>query len=118
VHHVECHIAPHIGSVKLQKLGGSQINALYAKLAEAGRKDGKTGLSPMTVHYVHACLHKACKDAVRRGRIQRNPLDAADPPRKKGDGAKEMRTWAKEQLKEFLEAVHDDRPSPSGTRSP
>lgn len=28
VQHVECHIAPHIGSVKLQKLGGSQVNAL------------------------------------------------------------------------------------------
>ena len=41
-----CHIAPHIGSVKLQKLSGSQINALYAKLAEEGKKDGKTGLSP------------------------------------------------------------------------
>ena len=45
VQHVECHIAPHIGSVKLQKLSGSQVNALYAKLAESGKKDGKRGLS-------------------------------------------------------------------------
>ena len=37
VQHVECHIAPHIGSVKLQKLSGSQVNALYAKLAESGK---------------------------------------------------------------------------------
>ena len=44
VQHVECHIAPHIGSMKLQKLTGSQVNALYAKLAESARKDGKTGL--------------------------------------------------------------------------
>jgi hypothetical protein len=61
VQHVECHIVPHIGSIKLQKLSGSQANALYATLAETGRKDGKSGLSAMTIHHVHACLHKACK---------------------------------------------------------
>jgi integrase len=107
--HVECHIVPHIGSVKLQKLSGSQVNALYAKLAESGAKNGRKGISPMTIHHVHACLHKACKDAVRWGHISRNPLDAADPPRKKGDGSKEMQTWTAEQLKAFLDSVKDDR---------
>jgi integrase len=107
--HVECHIVPHIGSVKLQKLSGSQLNALYAKLAESGAKNGKKGISAMTIHHVHACLHKACKDAVRWGHISRNPLDAADPPRKKGDGSKEMQTWTKEQLKAFLESMNDER---------
>ncbi len=109
VQHVECHIAPHIGSVKLAKLTGSQVNALYAKLAQSGAKDGEHGLSAMTIHHVHSCLHKACKDAVRWGHIARNPLDAADPPRKKGDGTREMQTWSKEQLKAFLESVKDDR---------
>jgi len=112
VQHVECHVVPHIGTVKLQKLTGSQVNALYAKLAESGRKDGKSGLSAMTIHHVHSCLHKACKDAVRWGHISRNPLDAADPPRKKGDGAREMQTWSKEQLKAFLETVAEERLSP------
>ena len=109
VQHVECRIVPHIGSMKLAKLTGSRVNALYAKLAESGRADGQGGLSPMTIHHVHACLHKACKDAVRWGRIARNPLDAADPPRKSGDGTKEMKTWDKEQLKKFLEAIADER---------
>jgi integrase len=109
VQHLECRIVPHIGTVKLQKLSGSQVNALYAKLAEKGRADGQGGLSPMTIHHVHACLRKACKDAVRWGRIARNPLDAADPPRKSGDGTKEMKTWDKAQLKKFLEAIADDR---------
>ena len=109
VQHVECHVAPHIGSVKLQKLSGSQVNALYAKLADTGKKDGKSGLSAMTIHHVHSCLHKACKDAVRWGHISRNPLDAADPPRKKGDGTKEMQTWSKEQLKAFLETMAGER---------
>jgi integrase len=109
VQHVECHIVPHIGTVKLQKLTGSQVNGLYGKLAETGSQNGKHGLSPMTIHHVHACLHKACKDAVRWGHISRNPLDAADPPRKKGDGSREMRTWTREQLKAFLGAVADER---------
>jgi integrase len=112
VQHVECHIVPHLGTVKLQKLSGSQVNALYAKLAESGKKDGKKGLSAMTIHHVHSCLHKACKDAVRWGHISRNPLDAADPPRKKGDGSREMRTWTKAQLRAFLESVANQRLSP------
>lgn len=107
--HVECHVAPHIGSVKLAKLTGSQVNALYARLAESGKKDGKSGLSPMTIHHVHSCLHKACKDAVRWGHLPKNPLDAADPPRKKGDGTREMQTWSAEQLKAFLSSVADER---------
>jgi integrase/predicted RNA-binding Zn-ribbon protein involved in translation (DUF1610 family) len=107
--HVECHIVPNIGAVKLAKLSGSRANALYAKLAESGRKDGKTGLSAQTVHHVHACLHKACRDAVRWGHIPRNPLDVADPPRAQGDGSKEMQTWSAEQLKAFLNTVADER---------
>jgi integrase len=108
VQHVDCHIVPYIGSLKLVKLTGAQANALYAKLAETG-KDGRRGLSPQTIHHVHACLHKACKDAVRWGQLSRNPLDAADPPRARGDGAKEMNTWTKEELRAFLEAVADER---------
>jgi integrase len=109
VQHVECHIVPHIGVVKLQALTPAKVNALYAKLAESGAKSGKKGLSPMTVHHVHSCLHKALKDAVRWGRIARNPLDSADPPRKNGDGTTEMKTWTKEQLRAFLDSAKDDR---------
>jgi len=110
--HVTCHIAPHIGSVKLAKLTGSQVNHLYAKLAETGKKDGKTGLSPLTIHHVHTCLHKACKDAVRWGRLPRNPVDAADPPSTRGTAKKEMRTWDAKQLKAFLDSTNDDRLAP------
>ena len=58
--HVECHIAPHIGAVKLQKLSGSQINALYAKLAESGGLDGRKGLSPRpSITSTPACTRPA-----------------------------------------------------------
>jgi len=110
--HVTCHIAPHIGSVKLAKLTGSQVNHLYAKLAETGARDGKSGLSPLTIHHVHTCLHKACKDAVRWGRLPRNPVDAADPPSTRGTARKEMRTWDAKQLGAFLECTKDNRLAP------
>ena len=110
--HVICHIAPHIGSVKLAKLTGSQVNHLYAKLAETGKKDGKTGLSALTIHHVHTCLHKACKDAVRWGRLPKNPVAAAAPPSTRGAAKKEMKTWSGKQLGSFLGSTKDDRLAP------
>ena len=109
VQHVNAHIVPHIGSVKLQKLSGAQVNALYAKLALEGKRDGKSGLAPRTVHHVHTCLHRACKDAVRWGYLTRNPLEAADPPRTQGNGQQEMKTWSAEQLSAFLASTKGER---------
>jgi len=107
--HVECHICPHIGSVQMQKLSGSQINALYAKLAVSGKRDGKTGLSALSIRHTHATLHRALKDAVRWERTSRNPADAADPPRVSSSGSHEMKTWDAKRLAAFLGATRSDR---------
>jgi integrase len=106
--HVECHICPHLGSVQMQKLSGAQINTLYAKLAVSGKRDGKTGLSALSIRHTHATLHRALKDAVRWERTNRNPADAADPPRVAG-GGHEMKTWDAKQLAAFLGATRGDR---------
>jgi len=107
VQHVECHIVPHIGNLQLQQLCGASINALYATLAESGRRGGLSGLSPTSIRHVHAVLHRACKDAVRWNRLARNPVAAADPPRL--HSAAEMTTWSAEQLAAFLASVREDR---------
>ena len=107
VAHVECHIVPALGSVQLQKFAPAQINALYAKLIAGGRRNGKP-LTPLTVRHVHAVLHRALKDAVRWGRLARNPADLADPPRVAARGH-ELRTWSAEQLAAFLDSRRDDR---------
>jgi integrase len=62
-----------------------------------------SGLDPRTVNYVHTIIHKALKDAVRWGRLARNPADAADPPRggQKSDG---VRAWDAPTLRQFLSA--------------
>lgn len=59
------------------------------------------GLDPRTVAYVHVILHRAFKDAVRWGRLTRNPADAADPPRTASKAA-EMTTWDVPPLRHFL----------------
>jgi integrase/predicted RNA-binding Zn-ribbon protein involved in translation (DUF1610 family) len=107
VAHTECHILPALGSVQLQKLCPAQINALYAKLGRSGRRNGK-GLTALSVRHVHAVLHRSLKDAVRWGRLARNPSDLADPPRVAAHGH-ELRTWSAEQLAAFLSSQHDDR---------
>jgi integrase len=61
----------------------------------------REGLDRRTVNYVHTILHRALKDAVRWGRLARNPADAADPPRagQKSDG---VLAWDAETLRVFL----------------
>jgi integrase len=57
------------------------------------------------VNYIHTILHRALKDAVRWGRLVRNPSDAADPPRagQKSDG---VHSWDTATLRQFLDASH------------
>ncbi len=68
------------------------------------------GLDRRTVNYVHTILHRAFKDAVRWGRLARNPADAANPPRagQKSDG---VQVWDASTLRTFLSRSHesDDR---------
>jgi hypothetical protein len=78
---VDLHITPGIGSVPLQSLSGGHLNRLYASLLKEGRTDGKGGLSPRTVRYAHAVIHRALRDAVRWSRVPRNAADSADPRR-------------------------------------
>ena len=87
---VEKTIKPRIGSLPLQAVTGGRLNAFYADLLKSGRRDGRGGLSPATVRYVHAVLRKAFSDAVRWNQLTRNVADAADPPR---PSKPQIRTW-------------------------
>ena len=84
-----------MGDTRLQALTPDQLNAFYGELLLKGRKDGKTGLSPKTVHNVHVMLHKALHDAVRRSYLPRNVAEYSDPPKQTSSG-RAMRTWAPE----------------------
>jgi integrase len=132
-----CNVAAHLtygfGATPLQKLTPSAINRLYIKLLSEPRMSRKKPkdkpkeedkkesaepeeqpkpLSPTTVRHIHALLHRALGDAVRWGKLQRNPADAADPPRKSLTATNEMKSWSAKQLHTFLDAVKDERLGP------
>jgi integrase/predicted RNA-binding Zn-ribbon protein involved in translation (DUF1610 family) len=106
--HCQCHLVPALGSLPLNRLNAAAINALYGRLLEDGRVHGAGGLSPATVRRIHATLHRACRDAVRWGRLAVNPVATTDPPRGQAK-QRDLPAWSKEQLVAFLSSVSDDR---------
>lgn len=71
---VRCYVGPAIGRVKLKGLSSMQIQAMYRAMLDRG-------LSPRTVQYTHAVLHRALRQAVRWGLIPRNVSEDVDRPR-------------------------------------
>jgi integrase len=64
---------PHIGNIKLTKLGGSHLQKMYTILL----KDHKTS----TIRVLHSILIRAFKDAMRWKHLARNPSLEVDAPR-------------------------------------
>lgn len=69
------HIVPGLGKVQLAKLTPGQVQRFYTKKLET--------LSPRSVEYLHAILHRSLERAERWGLVPRNPADSAlvDVPR-------------------------------------
>jgi integrase len=124
----DLHIKPSLGGKQLDRLMASDIQALYNRLSDNGRKvrkrkprskkeaerlaqaaeqapPVKTGLSPKTVRYVHTILSGALNQAVKENRIQFNPALATEPPRLE---KKEIQPFTGEQARAFLKAIEDD----------
>jgi integrase len=79
------------------------LACLLRRYARGEASDAGTQLDRRTVNYVHTIIHRALKDAVRWGRLIRNPADAADAPRggQKSDG---VHSWDAATLRQFLAA--------------
>jgi integrase len=104
------HVLPQLGSVQLRRIDAGMLNGLYAALLANGKQsNGGGGLSPRSVRYVHTIVHRAMRDAVRWGRIARNPADAADPPRGAATSPPTMTTWTAPEVRSFLEHTADHR---------
>jgi integrase len=74
-------LIPLLGAIHLTKLKPIQVSAAYTKALANGRRDGKGGLSPRTVHHMHRLLKQALAQAGRWQLLIRNPVDAVDPPK-------------------------------------
>jgi integrase len=100
-------IVPTLGTVPVQKLTPAQVQALYGRLLENGRIDGRTrGLSPRSVKYAHTVLRMALQDALKLGLVPRNVCDAAMPPKA---GRPQVQYWDSEDVRRFLDVAHEDR---------
>jgi integrase len=104
------HVLSGLGEVPMVKVDGAMLNALYGELLAHGRADGQ-GLSGRSVRYIHSIVHRMFRDAMRWGRLVRNPTDAADPPRAAAARRRQIHTWPAETVAEFL-----DRSSSTGDR--
>lgn len=110
--YLRLHVIPHLGGARLESVDAGMLNRLYAELLDHGRLDGKPGgLSRRSVRYVHSIIGRALGDAVRWGRILRNPSLAATPPRaaQTKTQSPEMKTWDAETLAGFLQAERASR---------
>src|SRR5262249_43872052 len=100
--HVRVYIAPHrVGATPLQVLTGGHITALYVDMTERG-------LSAATIGGTHRVIHKALNDAVKWGRVLRNPAKGATVPKAK---RAKVKAWSERELRRFLAYVaeHDRR---------
>lgn len=88
------HALPIIGGVKLAKLSPLHLQQLYADRLAAG-------LSSTTVHHLHAVLHRALKQALRWGLVDRNVSELVDAPRRT---LPDVETWDASQVAAVLAA--------------
>ncbi|MGH9040786.1 MAG: site-specific integrase, partial [Acidimicrobiia bacterium] len=113
---IELHVLPTLGQVPLGRVLPEELDALYARLLDSGRRNGTGGgLSPASVRYVHRIVRKALNDALRKGSISRNPAATADPPRRAGTDRpeQEMQVWTAAQLQSFLSLIESHRLAPA-----
>ncbi len=93
------HITPSLGRVKLASLNAAHLQGLYRSKPEAG-------LSPRTMRYIHAVMHRALKKALRWGLVLRNVSEAVDPPKPQKEKIKPL---SRDEARRLLEAARGDR---------
>jgi len=101
-------LSPLLGTVILTKLTPIRISAAYATALTSGRRNGKGGLSPRTVHHLHRVLNSALRQAVRWGLLNRNPADLDKKDRPKVE-RKAVATIDATASVELLEAARERR---------
>ena len=100
---VRGNILPTLGAVLLTRLQPAQISEMYAKALASGRRDGKGGLSPASVLYMHRLLKEAFQVAVSEWRLLAwNPVDSIKAPKLK---RKNMRALDTAETAALLEAA-------------
>ncbi len=107
LHHVDRHIAPGIGDVRIGQINRDLLKAFYADLLRTPSARGKGTLAKTTVERIHATIHRALEALVQADVLDRNPAHGARPKRKKSERY-EAKIWSPQQLADFLDFVRSD----------
>lgn len=99
-------LEPLIGTLTLAKLRTAHIDQAFSTALVSGRRDGKGGLSPRTVHHIRRIAHKAFSQAVTWDLMLKNPVAATTAPKVE---RKRMMAYDAAQLSEMLSAVRPTR---------
>ena len=99
-------IAPLLGKTTLAKLKAEAIDGAWTKALASGRRDGKGGLSPRTVHHMRRVLIKALNQAVVWEILAKNPATLSKPPKVE---RKAMNAYGAETTAELLDALRGTR---------
>ena len=102
---LELHLLPRLGHLRFGDLTPGRITATYAEIFRSGRHRGHSkgsALSPTTVCYLHAILHRTLTDAVSAGLLEVNPAKLANVPRRGAMLTPELRCWSAVELSAFL----------------
>ncbi len=96
---VRRHLIPGLGKHQIDRLEPEHIEKLWAKMRAKG-------LKPATVHQAHRTLRAALNEALRRGRIVKNPAVVAKAPRLVEE---EVEPFTTEEAKRILAAAGSRR---------
>jgi integrase len=111
---ITAYINPTLGTVQLRRLTTARLQAWIDGLERSGRVGGGYGgesrrgqpLSPKTVANIHGILHKGLTRAVQLRRIEQNPADNLELPRRT---AQPRRSATLDELAAILQACDGDR---------
>ncbi|KQT60381.1 MULTISPECIES: tyrosine-type recombinase/integrase [unclassified Aureimonas] len=99
-------IVPLLGRTTLAKLKPEAIDGAWTKALASGRRDGKGGLSPRTVHHMRRVLIKALNQAVVWEILAKNPATLSKPPKVE---RKAMKAYGAGTTAELLDAIRGSR---------
>jgi integrase len=123
--HVERHLIPHLGRIRLGELTGRDVAAMFATLTTTATRYGRP-VTPSTLHRIRATLRSALNAAIRDGLLRDNAARFVELPSPRRPQAMvwtdarvqawratgqrfSVAVWTTRQLACFLDFVADDR---------
>jgi integrase len=77
--HVERHLIPHLGRIRLSELTGRHITDMITAIGATTNRYGRTP-SPSTLHRIRATVRSALNAAIREGLLRENPARFVEVP--------------------------------------